>query len=428
MHRVERAVYDLIKRNLFVKGLVRFVYQHVAVILSFSWLRKKWAHHPVRYWPGHFFGYYDICPWSFDDRYLLAHAYSDKRGTGSTQGTLRIRCLDEQTGVARELGKTRAWNWQQGSLLQWVGDTHSVAFNDCENGAFITRMVDRSGTPIRTLPFASAGLSPDGRYAASYSFTRLQRVAPGYAYRGELTLADREACPKGDGLFVHDVLTGSRVCLISLYELSQYAPEASMQEAVHYVNHVTFSPSSDSLVFFHRWQVPNREWTRMISYHIPSRRWHLFKTAGMLSHVAWQDDTHVMAWARLPNESSDAQVIFEDGTDRMQIVGEKTITSDGHPTWGPDGTWFLSDTYPNRSRMTTLYRFDLPSGRNELARLYHPFRFSGDQRVDLHPRLNRSGTRACFDAVVDGSRALCTMDLTRPADASDECWHLRSVA
>jgi hypothetical protein len=65
---------------------------------------------------------------------------------------IRVGMID--TGDADrwiELGSTRAWNWQQGCMLQWVpGKERQVAWNDREDGRFITRLLDTESCDVRT--------------------------------------------------------------------------------------------------------------------------------------------------------------------------------------------------------------------------------------------------------------------------------------
>lgn len=427
MNAVERFVYNLVKRHLLLKGVVRSVYQHLAVLFSASFLRTPSSLFSVTYRPECFFGYYGTSPWSFDDRFCLAHASSAPLRMPCEEESVRVLCFDERDGSAVTVGTTRAWNWQQGAMTQWVADEHRILYNDRIGSLLGARIVDRFSTEQRVLPFPVSALSPDGRYAASYSFTRLQRVAPGYAYAGALTSVDAHACPSDDGLWIFRMDTEASVAMISLLELAAFLPDETMTNAVHYVNHASFSPSGESVAFFHRWCHPHREWTRMVTLHIPTGRLHQFPTDGMVSHFTWMDDAHVLAWARLKERPSDCQVVFTDRTDDYEIIGEDVFFSDGHPSYAPDCRTILTDSYPNRNRMTSMYLYDLQAKRRiNLSTLYHPFRYSGDVRVDLHPRWNRSGTRISFDAVVGGVRSLCTLDFESGAAVSPRPWQLQS--
>ena len=42
-----------------------------------------------------------------------------------------------------DLGTTRAWNWQQGCMLQWLpGSNSKVIWNDREGNRFVSRILD----------------------------------------------------------------------------------------------------------------------------------------------------------------------------------------------------------------------------------------------------------------------------------------------
>ena len=68
-----------------------------------------------------------------------------------------------------ELGQSRAWNWQQGCMLQWLpGSQTEVIWNDREDGRFVSHVLDVRQP--QEAHFASAGLcSEPGRPAGHRS-------------------------------------------------------------------------------------------------------------------------------------------------------------------------------------------------------------------------------------------------------------------
>ena len=77
---------------------------------------------------GHyFFGYYDKSPWSPDGSRLLMH-----RQTKNRDPHVEIALLSEPDSTWRPLGESHAWNYQQGSMTQWLprSDGNMLLFND----------------------------------------------------------------------------------------------------------------------------------------------------------------------------------------------------------------------------------------------------------------------------------------------------------
>ena len=94
----------------------------------------------------------------------------------------------------RPFAETRAWNWQQGCMLHWLrapsarrrravpsGEGTLVVYNDREGERFVSVVCDAlSGRVLRRLALPIYALSPDGRQAMTFNFSRLHS-APGTA-------------------------------------------------------------------------------------------------------------------------------------------------------------------------------------------------------------------------------------------------------
>ena len=75
MNRLERLIYDFVKRNPAIKnGLVRS-YQSLMGLIP---VQRQEAASPVTCREGFFFGFHDKSPWSYDNRFLLAHGFVDR--------------------------------------------------------------------------------------------------------------------------------------------------------------------------------------------------------------------------------------------------------------------------------------------------------------------------------------------------------------
>src|SRR6187455_3178083 len=68
----------------------------------------------------HWFGYYDKFQFSPDNRFVLANEVEFEHRSPKADDVIRVGMVDLQDGDKWiELGATRAWNWQQGCMLQW---------------------------------------------------------------------------------------------------------------------------------------------------------------------------------------------------------------------------------------------------------------------------------------------------------------------
>ena len=70
----------------------------------------------------HFFGYYDKFPWNANSRYMigLETEFMDRPPTAEDRAVIGLIDLEDGNRW-KPLAETTAWNWQQGTMLQWVG-------------------------------------------------------------------------------------------------------------------------------------------------------------------------------------------------------------------------------------------------------------------------------------------------------------------
>jgi len=406
----ERTIYNLIKKNPRLKNKVRDAYQ---LALSLYPVRESVINQTMEVRKGYFFGFHDKIPWSSGNRYLLANKFSIPNRKITPDDKLTVGIFSgEGYRDFKPLGETKSFNWQQGCMLQWVGDSDELIYNDYDNGQHVAIRTDVNGNSIRKYDLPVAAVSPDGKYGLSYSFVRLARYAPGYGYENghedDLLLP----CPSSQRLNLVNMLTGDVKILFTLEQIAGISPDPSMHNAFHYFTHALFAPSSRRFVFFHRWiRDMNYVNTRMFSCDHDGNNLFLFPTNGMVSHIGWKNQSQLLAYCST-EKFGDAYTLFEDQSPSYTKKGEG-LKSDGHPSYSPARPdLFVTDTYPDRFRLITLKLFDEHTGlQRELARLKSPLQFRDELRCDFHPRWNRDGTAVCFDSAHTGIRSLCTLDL-----------------
>jgi hypothetical protein len=420
MNRIELALYNAIKNNPRLKKRIVRAYQRVLAPAPVPSARTAY---PISVRPGYFFGFHDKCPWSADDRMLLAHRFAIPLRMPRPEDAAEVGFFDGHDATEfHPVARTRAWNWQMGAQLQWVGAAGQLLFNDVDDGQHVARIVDLAGRPVGTLARPVGAVSPDGTRAVCHEFARLRRCASGYGYASGSDPDEGIALPteSARGLSIAEIPSGRLKHLFSVADIARIEPHASMRGAYHYFTHPLFSPSGTRFVFLHRWVVDdNKTWTRLLSCDANGGDPFIFPTASVVSHLAWRDDEHILAYSTV-RELGEAYhyVLFRDRSAEYELIGTEVFTSDGHPQFSPDRRWILTDTYPDRFRVQYLMLYDtLNRRRYHLAKLRSPFIFSDDLRCDLHPRWNRAGTTICFDSGHTGERALCTLQVGTLDDA-----------
>ncbi|NUN02876.1 MAG: hypothetical protein HUU41_17335, partial [Bryobacteraceae bacterium] len=134
----------------------------------------------------HWFGYYDKLEFDPGNRYVLGMQVDFEHRSPRPDDIIGIGMVDIQSGDRWiELGKSRAWGWQQGCMLQWIpGSDSEIIWNDRQGDRFVAYILNVRTRKRRTLPAPVYALSPDGKWAISTDFSRLNDCRPGYGYAG----------------------------------------------------------------------------------------------------------------------------------------------------------------------------------------------------------------------------------------------------
>ena len=155
----------------------------------------------------HWFGYYDKLQFDATSRYVLGMRVDFEGRQPRPDDSIAVGVIDLQAGDAwREVGRTRAWCWQQGCMLQWVpGSERRIIWNDREGDRFVSRILDLDSGASRALPAAIYAVAPDGRTAIGTDFRRLNDMRPGYGYAG-IPDPNREVpAPEDAGIYTLDL-------------------------------------------------------------------------------------------------------------------------------------------------------------------------------------------------------------------------------
>ncbi len=327
---------------------------------------------------------------------------------------VEIGIIDTAEGNAwRTLAGSRAWNWQQGCMLQWLkgGEAGEIVFNDRDEGRFIARVLNVWTGAERRLERPVYGVSADGLRAVSLNFARLHHQRPGYGYAGVEDPWRGEAAPAEDGIHTLDLLTGESRLILSLAEAAAFQPLERFKGRIHRFNHLQFSRDGFRFAALHRTKFPEERAgdTRLLTLD--------FAGGGlanlsdfMVSHYDWADHETLLAWAERPALGRH-YFLFRDRSAGVSTMGERWFSGDGHCSFSPDGRWVLTDTYPDKEYHRSLMLYDRRRDvRIDIGRFYS-IPTESPIRCDLHPRWSRDGRKVCIDSTHEGSRQMYVIDV-----------------
>ena len=410
---VEKKIAAYLSRFPLLKGILKRAYQYINYLVYRPGYKAE-SDYPIEEVgaggaKSTFFGYYDKRPEHPDNNYLLMHTF-DGNTTRLPSKTDRVQVLATEKGteeVACQFN-SGAFNWQQGSRLQWV-DKDSFVYNDVsESGAhYVARRVSvhvKKDVRVYERPIQDGWRD---QYFISLNYRRLSALRPDYGYFSIPPLNNSELDSlSNDGLWHIDYDSGEDTLLYSLDQMCQVKPTANFEGSLHYANHVMISPSGDRFVFLHRYLNDGVRFDRLMLGTPDGEPLQVLADYKMVSHYCWLDNSTIIGYMRGKDGKDGYHILnVDDGTMASALGGQLDGYGDGHPH--VNGSTMVTDTYPNKGRMQTLLLCDLNSGGvKEIAELHHELRYDAQTRCDLHPRLSPNGDVVYFDSVCSGHRRL----------------------
>lgn len=358
----------------------------------------------------YFFGYYDKSPWDASDRYMLCLRAKQTYKSPAPAEPADIILFDTHDNNSyKVLGKTNSWNVQQGCMLQWLGPDYSerIIYNDFRDGKYCSVILNLKTNDEKILEMPVYSVASDGSFALTLDFSRLHSFRKGYGYSNLPDPTNQEKCPDVPCIWYIDLISGEVKPLLKYTDFANFEPRPEMKDAVHKVNHIMLNPSGNRFMVLHRWFQNSRKYTRLITADIDGTSLYNLSDEDMVSHCCWKNDREILAYAK--KNGKNGYYLMEDQSNNF-IQMWPDLISDGHPSFSPDGTKVVTDTYPDRTRISSIYCMNGDTVKR-IARVFTPFKYDNEVRCDLHPRWNRKGTEICFDSVFEGQRGLYVVDV-----------------
>ncbi|NND97584.1 MAG: hypothetical protein HKN47_09685 [Pirellulaceae bacterium] len=380
----------------------------------------------------HWFGYYDKREFDPTGQLVLANQIDFEGRSPTGDDVIGVGFVDTSDSDRwHSIGQSNAWGWQQGCMLQWVGDQGDrILWNDREGDSFVCRVYTRADGSIRTLPKPIYTISADGKTGLSVDFRRIDNLRPGYGYDG---LADPNVAiraPADSGIWRVDLATGKDELIFSLADAAQIPwPDGDRHaDAWHYFNHLLINPSGTRFIVLHRYrpafdpktlQYQGGFVTRMFTANMDGTDRYVLDPSGYTSHFIWKDDDEATMWTK-PEGKNAGFYKFTDRTRNVVPIGQDKMPTNGHNTYlpAPHGDWILNDTYPDKqTSRQTVFLYHVPSGqRFDLGHFPSPKAYRGEWRCDTHPRSSDDGRYVAIDSPHNNGRQVYVMDVQEILD------------
>ncbi|MBE6705765.1 MAG: hypothetical protein E7583_10915 [Ruminococcaceae bacterium] len=370
----------------------------------------------------YFFGYYDIQPFSADSSMHLVHKAPFANRLQVKGDICEIGIL--KGNKYRIIADTLAWNFQQGSMLQWnpLSPNCEVIYNDVEGDAFAGVVLDIRSGKKRYLERPVANVSMNGLYALSINFSRMYDFRPGYGYAYFEDEFKNVNHPKDDGVFVVDMVNGRARLVLSLEDIWKLSGKYFDSDRKLVINHITFSPDASKFVLlvrnFPKPGVPHR--TCVIVCDREGTNPKILCDYCYFSHYWWVDNDTLVAFCDGDGLSCGGEItnyVYKISDNTGYKLSDKFFKGeDNHMSLDASGRFMLNDTYPNELRIQRLCVYDTEKDSNIFTGgFYSPETQIIDIRCDLHPRWARSGYIFTFDSTHEGFRGVYEIDFGEAA-------------
>lgn len=395
------------------KKLIKNIYQHAMYAIS---SHKNYEGDIKRLSPDdsnheYFFGYYDKSPWDATGRYVLCLKAKDTWSDVAPKDKVDILIIDtKDNNRVIKVAESNAWNVQQGCMAQWLGPDfkNQIIYNDFRNGNFVSVILNVFSLEERILSMPIYSVAKDGSFALSLDFARLHRLRPGYGYANIEEKTKNEKLPESTCIWKIDIKNNIITSVLTYKNFACFEPRKEMIDAEHKVNHIMVSPNGKRFMVLHRWFNGSRKYSRLVTVNIDGTNMYNLSDDDMVSHCYWRDDNTIIAFENKKKTGAGYYLMTDMSHDYKHLWPH--ISSDGHPSYSPDGKLVVTDTYPNRNRMAILKilneNFNIVVGK-----AFAPFKYDNDTRCDLHPRWSRDGKKICFDSVHEGHRGLYVINV-----------------
>lgn len=411
MNRLELNIHKFLEGSPKTRNFIKLAYQSLLYFIP----RKNTASFTIDVKHGYFFGFHTVSPWSYNNKYLLTHHFSEinrERQSGKGHKITIGVFYGERFEHFKPLAVSSAYNWQQGAMAQWLGSNEVIIFNDIISNSACAKLVDIEGKLLSTFKYPVASTSPLGDKYISYSYNCLGKGMPGYGYDN---ITDNDDSGK---LLEVDIETGAARTLINvneLIELNYTDIEKSFKDYFHFISHCIYSPTGSNLTFFLRARGKSTDLSTFV-YCVCLKYGHVKKLplGEYISHYSWISDEELILYCDDLSGRRGYHIVnvTESKVYKLNLTGSENPLGDGHPQVFHGTENFVTDTYPDRFRVQRLYKSNCRTGdTREIVAFKIPYKFRDEYRCDFHPRWDRSGKMISFDSAHEGTRSHCILYL-----------------
>lgn len=372
-----------------------------------------------------FFGYFNKSPISLNKKFIVFHS-SNFKGRMPSQGEkIKIILYDTLKKTYSELDNTASWNWQIGSMLQWLDQNTKVIYNTFEYNNPSTIILDVQTNIKERHPYNFITVNKNLSCYLSINFNLLNdsRVGYGYNYGKKYNK---------DFYFIEYNYLKKK---INFKLDKKFFQKKNNSFKNHSLEHFEYSPSGNMISFIERWDISNsHRFSRLVIMDRKSKKYLFTTNCGRLTHYIWLNDNSIVYFGSSSslvtnkfrnqkpylfnkllkfykflkfnkinfiknNLNGDGFKLLDLKLNQVMDIPIDKKYGDGHPTYNQSQNKIFIDTYPDTNGNCYLYSFDFNTNFTDLI---HEFKvdtksLNSGYRTDLHPKISFSNDLVFLD-------------------------------
>ena len=407
--RIQREV-RFILLVLFLCGLQLAVLAQASLTADFTTEIRQ-----ITFGPKHtFFGYIGhvrTIPWNRSGRYVLALRSDFQERMPQPGEAAEVVLLDARNNYApRVVDRTRAWNFQQGTMFYWnpAAPETQFFFNDRDpetHEVFCVLFDITKNKRITEYRFAdgaigNGGVAQNGGCFLGINYGRLARLRPVTGYPGVRDWSARENHPMNDGVFKVNIKTKEKRLLVSFKQLAAVLRpmRPDVDEKALFINHTLWSRDDRRIFFFVRGDFEIRERRLDVPFTMKADGSDLRPLAMHIGgHPDWQSGS------RMIGARGKDQILFDIERQTVAgVIGSPEIIPNpgGDIALAPNGKWFVNGHGEGGKNYYNILRLS-DGAWTRTAGVDQGGYITGELRIDPSPDWNRDNTQLLVGGVAN---------------------------
>jgi len=402
----------------------------------------------------YFFGYYDKSPLDKDNTMLLTHRVSFDGRNVQDNDVAEIGYFNIKTKNFVKIDETTAWNWQQGSQLQWLpSQQDKIVYNKIINNKFVSVIFDITKKTSKVINFPIYAIHPNGEEALAINYERHYWCRDGYNYQNIKNKEWDRHYHEHDGIYKIDLVTGEINTIIKINDIVNFQRLSDFERSNNWLEHIMYNPKGDRFLFFHRWNHDKRLKSRVYTACSKNgNKLFMFPDKKFYSHTSWKDNESVSIWSldftnkinylgyKSEKRNSIFNFFFKSTFKIMKSIIPESLKSklrpkaklfiykdcsheyntieleakfvNGHQSWFYDKTRILCDSYQDDKKYRHLMIYNQSNKCHKIIGKFYSAYNDSSYRCDLHPRLSHDNSRIIIDSAHDRLRKIMVIKLT----------------